>query len=211
MAGLPFAVTLRRQRRTVVDRTQFLMMSDGMRWLKKHGSAVRYRVGSLPGSIRYFRHPKASSPDLILRHVEARHYWRIRNGGEALELLVALSLLPIFVIGAAVWHTARNGRIHARRTGRPQFLQFCDQLRIYLASGIMPATYYIFSLVEHPTAAFARTYLTRAETKGMLYGIVREHMPPASSLNDKREFEQRCVDGGLPTITTIVSTTTAGP
>ena len=174
-----------------------------MKWLKAHASAIRYRVGGLPGSLRYLRHPKTPSPKQILRHVEARRYWRIRSVSEAVELLWALLLLPVFVVGAAAWHTARSGVVHAHRTGRPILLQFLDQLRIYVSSGVMPATYYIFSLVDHPTGARARTFLKRAETKGMLYKIVREHMPPASSLNDKWEFEKRCIEGGLPTIQTL--------
>ncbi len=174
-----------------------------MKWLRAHASAVRYRVGGLPGSLRYFRPPEVHSPKQILRHVEARRYWRIRSLSEALELLVALSLSPVFVIGAAVWHTARSGGIHARRTGRSVGLQFLDQLRIYVSSGVMPATYYIFSLVDHPTGARAQTFLKRAETKGMLYKIVREHMPPLSSLNDKSAFEKHCMEAGLPTIRTI--------
>jgi hypothetical protein len=174
-----------------------------MKWLRAHASAVRYRVGGLPGSFRYFRYPEGHSPKQILRHVEARRYWRIRNLSEALELLFALSLSPMFVIGAAVWHTARNAGIHARRTGRPVILQFIDQLRIYVSSGVMPATYYIFSLVDHPTGARARTFLKRAETKGMLYKIVREHMPPLSSLNDKAAFARHCMEAGLPSIRMI--------
>jgi len=174
-----------------------------MKWLKAHASAVRYRVGGLPGSIRYFPPPKIHSPKQILRHVEARRYWRIRRASEAVELFWAVLLLPIFVVGAAVWHTGRSAANHARRTGRPVLLQFLDQLRIYVSSGVMPATYYIFSLVDHPTNARARTFLKRAETKGMLYKIVREHMPPVSSLNDKSEFEKRCIEGGLPTIPTL--------
>lgn len=189
--------------RLAADPPQLARRVHPMTWLKVHASAVRYRVGGLPGSIRYFRHRKIHSPKQILRHVEARRYWRVRSASEALELLIAILLSPVFVIGAAVWHTSRNAGIHARRTGRSAVRQFVDQLRIYVSSGVMPATYYIFSLVDHPTGARARTFLKRAETKGMLYGIVRQHMPPLSSLNDKLEFEKRCVETGLPTIRTI--------
>ena len=174
-----------------------------MHWLQARASAVRYRVGGLPPSIRYFPRPRSTSPKQVLRHVEARRYWRIASATDAFDLLAAFLFLPLFVIGAAAWHTARSGRIHAARCGRHPLLQFADQIRIYLSSGVMPATYYIFSLVEHPTNARARTYLKRAETKGMIYPIVRQHMPPASSLNDKQAFEQRCTAAGLPIVPTV--------
>jgi hypothetical protein len=174
-----------------------------MHWLQARASAVRYRVGGLPPSIRYWRRRKRQSPQLVLRHVEARRYWRIATVADAFDTLVAVLLAPIFVIGAAVWHTARAGRIHAARCGRHPVRQFFDQLRIYLSSGIMPATYYIFDLVDNPTNTRARAFLKRAEMKGLIYPLVRRHMPPKSSLNDKGDFEKRCRDSGLPAIPTL--------
>ena len=171
--------------------------------LRAQLSAIRYRVGGLPVSLAHFAHPKSSSPADVLRHVHARRYWRIRSAGDLIEMALALLLLPVFVVGAAAWHTARCGPVNARRIGRPALLQFADQLRLYAATGIMPATYYIFSLPDEPTVSRARSFLKRAETKGMIYGIVRERMPPASSLNDKAAFEARCRAAGLPVIPTI--------
>ena len=40
-------------------------------------------------------------------------YEQIRRASEALELFWAVLLLPIFVVGAAVWHTGRSAAIHA--------------------------------------------------------------------------------------------------
>ena len=174
-----------------------------MHWLQARASAVRYRVGGLPPSIRYLRPRGRQTPQLILRQVQARRYWRVGTVTDAFDLIVALLFAPIFVLGAAIWHTARSGRIHAARCGRHPVHQFLDQLRIYLSSGIMPATYYIFELVEDPTNRRARTFLKRAEMKGMIYPLVRRHMPPKSSLNDKAEFEQRCRASGLPVIPTL--------
>ena len=173
------------------------------KWLRQRGSAIRYRVGGLPPSLVNFAHAKSNSPEDVLRHVHARRYWRFRAAHEAVELAIALLFTPILVVGAGVWHTSGNGRIHARRTGRPVLLQFVDQMRIYAASGIMPATYYIFSLPDEPTAARARSFLKRAETKGLIYNVVRERMPPQSSLNDKVAFEERCRAEGLPVVPTI--------
>lgn len=173
------------------------------KWLRQRGVAVRYRVGGLPASLLNFARAKSDSPENVLRHVHARRYWRFRAAHEALELVIAILFLPILVLGAGVWHTSRNGRIHARRTGRPVVLQFVDQMRIYATSGIMPATYYIFSLPDEPTAVRARSFLKRAETKGLIYNVVRERMPPQSSLNDKVAFEKRCRAVGLPVVPTI--------
>ena len=174
-----------------------------MHWLQARASAVRYRVGGLPPSIRYWRARRRQTPQLILRQVQARRYWRIGSVADAFDITIALLFAPIFVIGAAVWHTARSGRIHAARCGRHPVRQLLDQLRIYISSGIMPATYYIFDLVDNPTNTRARAFLKRAEMKGMIYPLVRRHMPPASSLNDKGEFEKRCTDSGLPVIPTL--------
>jgi Sugar-transfer associated ATP-grasp len=105
-------------------------------------------------------------------------------------------------MGAAIWHTGRSV-VQARKTGRPYILQLLDQLRIYAGSGIMPATYYIFSLTDEPTVGHARSFLKRAETKGSIYPLVQERMRPSSSLNDKQAFEARCTANGLPVVPTL--------
>jgi hypothetical protein len=173
-----------------------------MGWLKTRGSQIRYRVGGLPISLIYLRHPVSTRPGHVLRHSYARRYWRVRNLTEAFDLAVAIIFFPILVIGAAVWHTGRNV-LQARETGRSFPLQLVDQLRIYAGSGIMPATYYIFSLPQQPTVGHARTFLKRAETKGLIYHLIKERMPPRTSLNDKEGFAARCRDSGLPAIETV--------
>jgi len=67
----------------------------------------------------------------------------------------------------------------------------------------MPASYYIFSLYENPTGARASSFLKRSETKGLLYRLVRERMPPLSSFSDKGVFEEQCRAHGLPVVATI--------
>ena len=172
------------------------------KWVKIRGSQIRYRVGGLPISLMYLRHPSTRRPEDILRHSYARRYWRVRDVNEVFDLTVAILFLPFLVIGAAVWHTARS-TLQARKTSRSFLLQLLDQLRIYVGSGVMPATYYIFSLAEKPTVRHARSYLKRAETKGLIYHLIKERMPPSSSLNDKAAFEARCRSGGLPVVPTI--------
>lgn len=174
-----------------------------MKWLKTRAPNVKYRICGMPVSFAHLGRSSDPSPAAVLRRIYARNYWRIRDSNQLLELAVAVALLPIFVFGAALWHCARNGPVHARRSGRPILRQFVDQLKLYAASGVMPASYYIFGLHDEPTAARARSYLKRAETKGMFYVLVRKHMKPTTSLNDKVAFEQFCVANGLPVIPTL--------
>lgn len=174
-----------------------------MRWLKTRSSQIGHRVSGFPVSISHWRRPRSSSPADVLRHIYARRYWSIRSAGEALELAMAVLFLPLIVVGVAAWQSWRSAPSHARRYGRPVFLQFADQIRLYAASGVMPASYYVFSLYEEPTVARARSFLKRSETKGLLYKLVRGRRPPMSSFSDKGEFEEHCRAHGLPVIPTI--------
>lgn len=174
-----------------------------MRWLKQRATQIAYRVSGLPLSLRHFRRAQSNSPAAFLRHVYARRYWKARSWTETLELVLALLVLPFFILCAAIWHSARIGPGYARRSGRPVLLQLADQVRLYAATGVMPGSYYVFSLYEQPTAERARSFLMRSETKGMLYRLVRKRVRPVSSLSDKAKFEERCRAHGLPVVPTL--------
>ncbi len=174
-----------------------------MQWLKKRTAQIGHRVSGFPVSVAHWRRPRSNAPGDALRHIYARRYWRIRGAREALELAIAVLFLPLIVVGVALWQSMRSAPSHARRYGRPVLLQFADQIRLYAASGVMPASYYVFSLYENPTAERARGFLKRSETKGLLYGLVRKRMPPLTSFSDKGVFEEQCRAHGLPVVPTI--------
>lgn len=174
-----------------------------MRWLKTRTSQIGHRVSGFPVAIAQWRRPRGKSPADVLRHLYARRYWSIRGAGDALELATAVLFLPLIVVGVAAWQSMISAPSHARRYGRPMLLQFADQIRLYAASGVMPASYYVFSLYEQPTVAHARGFLKRSETKGLLYKLVRKRMPPSSSFSDKGEFAEHCRAHGLPVAATI--------
>jgi hypothetical protein len=174
-----------------------------MRWFKTRLSQVGFRVSGLPASLTHYREPENRSPSNLLRHIYARRYWSIRSPNEALELVAGVLLAPFYVILPAVWHSLTSGRIHKRSSGRGVLRQFADQLRLYAASGIMPGPYYVFALYDEPTAARARSFLKRSETKGSLYEMIRELMPPTTSLGDKGKFEERCRRHGLSVVPTL--------
>jgi hypothetical protein len=128
-----------------------------------------------------------------IRRVFARHYWRPRSTAELLELAAGLLLAPIAVPLAALWFTARNGRIIRTREGRSIAGQFIEQLRLYASAGVFGPWYYIFSL-HRDGARRAPTFLQRCETKRGLYALLKG--PGASPLGHKQKFAERCATAG---------------
>jgi hypothetical protein len=101
-------------------------------------------------------------------------------------------LWPFAVAALQIAYTIKNGAEVARRFQRPVHRQLVDQLRLYLSSGVLPPWYYIFELHRHPTAAQARDFIYRWESKGGFFGVLREGHAPRSELNHKAKFAEHC-------------------
>ena len=160
--------------------------------IKDFGRSVTYRIAGLPIAARAILVGRGSAPEAVIRHAYARSFWSVRNLSEAAALMLALSLWPVALIGLAAAFLARNGVIVARRSGRSIGLQLLDQLRLYLAAGVLPPWYYIFELYRRPDAANARSYIYRWESKTGVLRLFKERYAYSSALNDKEQFSDHC-------------------
>lgn len=152
-----------------------------------------YRIAGLPAAL--------SAPADPLGAAYARRYWRPAGAGEWLELIAALILWPIGVLGASSWYTLRNGAIIRRRYGKGAARQFAEQIGIYFSAGVLAPWYYIFSLHEDDGRQRARSYLQRFETKSAIFPRLKRK--GGSPLTDKRRFAQHCSEHGIRTVPTI--------
>jgi hypothetical protein len=134
--------------------------------------------------------------------VFAAQYWHPQGLADFAELAVALIAWPIGLVGGALWYTARNGKIIRRRTGKGIGTQLTEQLRLYFSAGVLAPWYYLFSLDEDSSAARARTFFQRFETKPVLFLLLKKRK--GSPLNDKARFAEYCKAHGLPCVETLI-------
>jgi hypothetical protein len=160
--------------------------------IAERGERLVYRIAGLPVAIgaAFPRggHQGAGS----LASIDAAFascYWHPDGIADWAELLAALLLWPIALIGGAAWFTARNGRIIRERTGTGAGRQFLDQLRFYFGAGVLGPWYYIFSLHDDG-AARARSFIQRFETKTCYFRLLKQRK--GSPLNDKALFARFC-------------------
>jgi hypothetical protein len=106
---------------------------------------------------------------------------------------LALAAWPFVLVGLQITFTLKNGGHIARRFQRPIHRQLVDQLRLFLAAGVLPPWYYIFELHRRASTANARDYIYRWESKGGVLPLLREgDRAPSSELFDKAEFAEQC-------------------
>lgn len=134
--------------------------------------------------------------------VFAAQYWHPQTFADVAELALALIAWPIGLLGGALWYTARNGEVVRRRTGKGIARQLKEQLRLYFSAGVLAPWYYLFSLDEDPSAARARTFFQRFETKPVLFVLLKRRK--GSPLNDKARFADYCRAHRLPCVETLV-------
>lgn len=147
-----------------------------------------YVIAGLPIALR--GPSSAPTPHArIIRHAFARRYWRPDSFGDAVALAVGILLTPLAVPGAALWYTARNGPIIAKRERKGLLAQFGEQLRMYISNGIFGPWYYIFSL-HRDGRRRAPSFLQRSETKRGIYGLLRADV--STPLGNKQLFAERC-------------------
>lgn len=164
--------------------------------VRQSAERLVYRVAGLPVALR---HRRSGDP---LRSAFARRYWHPQSPGEWLELLVAIFLSPIAVIGGSLWFTARNGSIIRRRYGKGIGAQAAEQLKLYFSDGVFGPWYYIFSLHDDGERR-APSFIQRFETKTCYFRILKDRK--GSPLNDKAKFAAYCVANGIRTVSTLMS------
>jgi hypothetical protein len=156
------------------------------------GRGVTYQIAGLPISIGSIAR-RGWTPDRILRSAYARRFWSPRNWIEGAHLALALLVWPLVLVGLQISFTLKNGGRIARCFGRPVHRQLVDQLRLYLAAGVLPPWYYIFELHRDPSTTHARAFMYRWESKGGFLRLLKEGgRAPSSELSDKIEFAEQC-------------------
>ncbi|MBK8160037.1 MAG: hypothetical protein IPK59_15130 [Rhodospirillaceae bacterium] len=124
-----------------------------------------------------------------------------RRLSRAILGLIAGGGLGGFVNGVQI--TRRLGPSIRRRTGKSLLGQFTTQMRLMLAFGLAPKTYYLFELFDPARERIAAQYLQRNETKASAYKIMHRHT--GHRLSEKLVFHNRCRDLGLPVAPVVFS------
>lgn len=172
-------------------------------FLRRRKTELANRIAGLPTAIRHLWRRNCNSAAAI-RLAYTKRFWRPRTGAEALDLVLALMLWPIALValsGLSLW---QNGRAVAVRHGRSLHRQLLDQLRLYIAAGILPPMYYVFELHQQPKRRHARDFLLRSETKGGVFHIVnREQRRVDSIVSDKAAFADHFREHGIPVVPTL--------
>ena len=173
--------------------------------IAEHCERLVYRMAGLPVALSavWLSSQGADLPDpAAMDAVFAAQYWHPQSLSDCAELALALIAWPIGLVGGALWFTARNGKIIRRRTGKSIATQLREQLRLYFSAGVLAPWYYLFSLDEDPSAARARTFFQRFETKPVLFLMLKRRK--GSPLNDKARFADYCKAHRLPCVETLI-------
>jgi hypothetical protein len=173
--------------------------------IAEHCERLVYRMAGLPVALSaaWLASQGADLGDpTAIDAVFAAQYWHPQGLAEWAELLAGLIAWPIGLVGGALWYTARNGQIVRRRTGKGVATQLREQVRLYFSAGVLAPWYYLFSLDEDSSAARARTFFQRFETKPVLFMLLKKRK--GSPLNDKVRFADYCKAHRLPCVDTLV-------
>lgn len=161
--------------------------------VRDFGRSVTYRIAGLPIAVRNGVSRRGTAAERIIRRAYARRYWSPRDWSERTQLALALAAWPFVLVGLQITFTLKNGGQIVRRFRRPIHRQLFDQLRLFLAAGVLPPWYYIFELHRRPATANARDYIYRWESKGGVLPLLLEgDRAPSSELFDKAEFAEQC-------------------
>lgn len=165
--------------------------------LNKLAERITYRAAGLPITIRALAAGEAG-PGAVIRRAYARHYWTIGSWQDAVEIVLGALMLPAGTLLSALYLTARNGPIVARRSGTSRTAQFIQQLWFACSRGILPPWYYVFALHEPARRARAASFLQRCETKAGVFIKLKQRHSPQSPLSDKSAFADHCRRSKLP-------------
>lgn len=157
-----------------------------------------YVIAGLPIALR--GPAVAPTPEArVIRQAFARLYWRPATIRDAVETAIGLILAPVAVPVAALWFTARNGRIIREREGKGLGTQFAEQIHLYARAGILAPWYYILSLHRDGDRR-GPTFLQRCETKRGIYALLKNR--DSSPIGDKGVFAAGCAAAGIRCATT---------
>lgn len=165
----PFRLGRKKQRRWMKS-----VVAAFRRQFRNHATKLVYRVAGLPIAIRALRCPPQHNPGKLVRSAYRTRYWTAHSPGDLLELLAALVLAPIVVVGMIVWFTSRNGRNVRGSAKRSVVAQLGDQVWLYVKAGVLPPWYYIYELHRHPVKREARSFIQRCECKNGVPGCLRK-------------------------------------
>ena len=172
-------------------------------FLRRRKTELANRIAGLPTAIRHLWRRNCNSAAAI-RLAYTRRFWRPQTAAEALDLVLALILWPVALVALSFLSLWQNGRAVAARHGRALHRQLLDQLRLYVAAGILPPMYYVFELHQQPKRRHARDFLLRSETKGGVFHIVnREQRRVDSIVSDKAAFAEHFRELGIPVVPTL--------
>jgi len=162
--------------------------------------AVQFRIAGLPTAARMVFGSADCRPEVVIRRAYARHFWRPGSVSELAALAIALIAWPVTLAGSLAVYSLKNGSTAARRSDRSVASQTLDQVRLYFTCGVLPRWYYIFELHDSPTTSHARAFLSRAETKGGVFHLLKEGpFKPSSAVTNKADFYDRCREHGITT------------
>ena len=175
--------------------------------LHKHREAILCRATAIALMANLMLRPhRFPEPARIIGRAYAYRFWRPADAGEWIDIFLAFLIWPFGILACACWYTGKNGGIVAKRSGKSRSLQFVDQLRLSVTTGLLPPWYYIFELYRPGELSRAAAFLTRGETKHGAYLLLTDARGSSSPLGDKEEFARFCEArqlASLPVLTSI--------
>jgi hypothetical protein len=174
--------------------------------LHRHGEATLCRGTALALMANLLVRPSRFSPAArAIGRAYIYHFWRPASAGEWLDIVAAILLWPVAIVGCSLWYTKKNGAIVAECFGRSKARQLVDQLRLATTSGLLPPWYYIFELYRPGKMERALGYLTRGETKHGAYVLMAKARVSSSPLGDKEEFARFCAERQVNALPVLLS------
>jgi len=178
----------------------------GRKALHRHREAILCRATAIALTVNLALRPaRFPEPARIIGRAYVYKFWRPANAGEWLDIVVAFLIWPFGILACACWYTWKNGGIVAERSGRSRTLQFVEQLKLSVTTGLLPPWYYIFELHRPGELGRAPAFLTRGETKHGAYLLLAEARGSSSPLGDKEEFARFCGARQLPSLPVLTS------
>jgi hypothetical protein len=171
--------------------------AGAVRWGKKHGERLVYRLGGLPIAVGGLFGIDATDPAGVLRTAYATNYWQPDDLLELIDVVGAGILLPASFLAMAIWFTWKNGPVVRDRCGKSPARQMIEELRAYFSAGVLPPWYYMFELYGGHDA---RSFLNRFETKRGYYNLFQRLRGSTSPLSDKLKFAERCRNHQVTTV-----------
>lgn len=144
-----------------------------------------------------------ATPAGYLHRFYQRHQWRHGTRAGHVRTYAGFAAGIPIVLYLMMRCMRLRGAGVLRETGKGRMRQLREQLALWLGSGVLPLSYYVFELYDDASAANALNYLFRIETKRGIYAILRDEFSSAETteaLRDKAAFARRCEKHGVAAI-----------